>query len=205
MLVAWLSLAPLALGQVDPESVEPSLEYSLMVNDQVVRLTPGTPVKLKGSFTAPTVKLVPDDHRTFGYAGVQFQYPSNFAFECDLTEDAVRTWSLDGASCVIMVQQYQAAIEAADLAASLVDQYGEGNAAVTDVSITLVKKKVAGKRVTAKVANSQIIQDVFRVPSAKGTTLLLLQHSPNDDGSVPEERKLMEKLLIDSFAPKAKN
>lgn len=199
MLVFWLGTTSLALGQVDPESVEPVLEFSLQIQDKVVRVTPGEPVKVPGNFSSPTVKLIPDEFRTFSYGGVSFRYPSNFAFECDLTDENVRTWSLDGASCVIMVQQYSVMIEAEQLASSLVDQYGESNAQVSDTTLTLGGKKLPGKRVTAKVASTTIVQDVFQVPSSKGTTLILLQHTPNDDGSVPAERKHMEKLLSDSF------
>ena len=189
-----------AFAKTDPEAVEPPVVYSLQVGDKVVRLKEGEPAELTGTFTNPKLTLTADDFRVFPYAGISFRYPSHFAFEADLEDKNLRRWSLDGNNCVIMVQRYGVEVAMHDLTDALVKQYGENNTVQSDVSLTLAGKKLLGKRITAKLAGSTIVQDVFPIPSAKGSTLLLLlQDTPNDDGTPSDERQLLEKRLVESF------
>jgi hypothetical protein len=203
-LILFLATVQSVIAQADPDSIEPPLGYSLQIGDKTVRLTVDEPVQVNGTFTNPKVKLIPDEFREFNYAGISFQYPSYFAFEADVEEKALRNWSLNGKNCVIMVQHYNAKIALDDLVDALVERYGEKNTQVTDVTMKLAGQKVAGKKIRARVASTIIIQEMFPIASPNGATVLLLQDSPKEDGAASEERQLIEKRIVESFAIKKK-
>jgi hypothetical protein len=200
LLIVFLVSAQPVFAQADPESIEPPVGYSLKVGDKVVRLKEREPAVLDGTFTNPKITLTADDYRVFPYAGVSFQYPSDFAFQAELDDKNLRRWSLDGKNCVIMVQEYGVKIELDDLVNAIAKQYGEGNSVQTEISLTLGGRKLDGKRIKAKLAGSTIVQDVLAIPTTKGAKVMLLQDSPNDDGTPSEERRLLEKRLVESFA-----
>lgn len=206
-MLRQLVVFPLLLGvclaappEVDPESIEPPLGYSLQVGNESISLREGQPVQLTGTFVNPQVKLSSDDFRTFPYAGLSFRYPKDFSFEADFTNPDLRQWSLDGQNCVILIQVVKASVPVSEFADTLTDQYGKQNCQVADVSITLGDHKFKGKRVQAKLVMHTLVQEVFSLPTSAGTRLLLLQDSPKDDGTPSEERKRLGKLLTETFA-----
>lgn len=185
---------------VDPESIEPPLGYSLQVGKESITLREGQQVQLTGTFVNPQLKLSSDDFRTFPYAGLSFRYPKDFSFEADFTNANLRQWSLDGQNCVILIQVLKTSLTVSEFADSLTDQYGKQNCRVTDVSINLGEHKLKGKRIQAKLVMQTLIQEAFLLPSSADTKLLLLQDSPKDDGTPSDERKRLGKLLTETFA-----
>lgn len=188
------------IAQTDPESIEPPLGYSLQVGDKVIRLKEGEPAQLAGTFANPKITLTSDDYRVFPYAGISFRYPSYFAFEADSKSKTLHTWVLSGNDCKIMIHQYKLKVDTSDLVEALVDRYGKENTVQSDVSLTLAGQTLNGKRIKAKIFGSTFVQDLIPIPSTKGVTILLLQDSPNDDGTASDERRLLEKRLVESFA-----
>ena len=199
LLIVFLVSAQQVFAQSDPESIEPPVGYSLKVGDKVVRLKEREPALLEGTFTNPKITLTADDYRVFPYAGISFRYPSDFAFEADLEDKNLRRWSLDGKNCVIMVQEYGVKIELDDLVDALAKRFGEANTVRSEISLTLGGQRLQGTRIKAKLAGSTIVQDVLSIPTTKGAKVLLLQDSPNDDGTPSDERRLLEKRLVESF------
>lgn len=189
-----------APADVDPESIEPPLGYSLQVGNESISLREGQPVQLTGTFVNPQVKLSSGDFRTFPYAGLSFRYPKEYSFEAKFTTAGLRQWTLDGRNCVVCVQVFKANLTLSELVNSLTDQFGKQNCQVTDVSITLGDHKFKGKRIQAKVVMQTVIQEVFPLPSSAGAKFLALQDLPNNDGTPSDERKRLGKLLTETFA-----
>ena len=80
LLTTLLLLVPASLLLASDKD-EPALSYTLRLDKETVRLTPGKAVEIKGRFDNPTATLVPDTERLFTYGQVTFKYPANFAFE----------------------------------------------------------------------------------------------------------------------------
>src|SRR5688572_8619021 len=106
LLTTLILLVPASLLLASDQE-EPALSYTLRLDKETVRLTPGTAVEIKGRFDNPKATLVPDTERLFTYGQITFKYPANFAFEADFDTEGVKLWTLDGNSFVIMVHQYE--------------------------------------------------------------------------------------------------
>ena len=183
------------------EDTEPPLNFTLKIGGKSVRVVPGTAVAVKGTFTDPEVSLVPDAHRTFGYGGMSFAYPSNFAFETDFTEQGLKSWTLDGSNFVIMVQCYDTVkVAPAELAAVWKQTYGEATTS-EPVSRTFNGKKLDGVRVIATVAGTSFIQDVLALAAEEGSRLLILQDLSPQEKATDDESKQVLKLLDESLKP----
>jgi hypothetical protein len=202
LAVAFSFLAALSSGPVyAAEDTEPPLNYTLKIGDQSVRVVPGVAADVKGTFTDPKVTLVPDDHRTFGYGGMTFAYPSNFAFEADFSTDGLKFWTLDGNNFVIMIHHYEAEkVAPADLAAVMKDSYGDGTK-TEPVSHTFNGNKLAGIRILATVAGTSLIQDILALPAKKGSRVLILQDLSPQEKVSDDESKQVFKLLGETLAP----
>ncbi|RYD64611.1 MAG: hypothetical protein EOP83_09325 [Verrucomicrobiaceae bacterium] len=191
----------LAAGNSLPaaENVEPPLNYTLKIGDQNVRLVPGTEAAIKGTFTNPTVTLVPDDHRIFIYGGVTFGYPSDFAFEADFGEKGLKTWTLDGSDSVIMLHYYETEkVTPADIATSLKGVFGKDTKS-EPTSQTFNGKKLTGVRINATVAGSTFFQDILALPTEEGSRLLILQDRPKEAKVSEDETKKVMKLLNETL------
>lgn len=201
----WLAVACLLPFSASPlsaaEDAEPPLNFTLKIGGQSVRVVPGTPVAVKGAFADPEVTLVPDAHRTFGYGGMNFAYPSNFAFEADFTEKGLKSWTLDGSNYVIMVQCYETVkVTPAGLAAVLKQTYG-GTTKSEPVSHSFNGKKLEGVRVMATVAGTSFTQDVLALPAEKGSRFLILQDLSPQEKTTDAESKQALKLLGETLKP----
>lgn len=181
------------------EALEPPLNYTLKMGERTVRLVPGTEVELKGTFTNPKLTLVPDDHRLFTYGGVTFGYPSDFAFEADFSEKGLKSWTLDGSDCVIMIHCYETEkTTPAAIAESLKGVYGE-DSKTEPISHTFNGKKLSGVRVHATVAETTFFQDILALPSDQGSRLLILQDLPKHAKVSDAETKKVMKLLNETL------
>lgn len=185
---------------IDPEAIEPPLGYSLQIAEKTVRLRAGESIKLEGTFHNPEVKLVADEYRTFSGAGISFRYPATYGFQADLDDENVRLWTLDGNDVVILVQAFKGKLSSSNIMDNLIASYGKENCQVTEATITLAGQMRKGQRLQAKVATTTVVQEVFSLPAASGSLLMILQDSPNDDGTQSNDRKIVGKLLTESFA-----
>lgn len=183
------------------EDTEPPLNYTLKIGDESVRIVPGVAVDVKGAFTDPVVTLVPDAHRSFGYGGMTFSYPSNFAFEADFSTNGLKMWTLDGNNFVIMVHHYEAeSVAPADLAAVMKKSYGAGTKS-EPVSHTFNGHKLAGVRIRATVAGTSLIQDILALPAKQGGRILILQDLSPQEKVSDDESKQVLKLLGETLKP----
>jgi hypothetical protein len=181
------------------EDVEPPLNYTLKIGDQSTRLVPGTEAEVKGTFTNPKITLVPDEHRTFTYGGVTFGYPSNFAFEADFSEAGLKSWTLDGSDCVIMLHRYETEkVTPKELIVSLKAAYGE-KSKTEPITHTFNGKKYSGMRIHASLADTKFFQDVIALPSEKGSCIMILQDLPTNAKVSDAETKQVMKLLNETL------
>jgi hypothetical protein len=196
-LMANLSSSPVSVA----EDTEPPLNYTLKIGDQSVRVVPGVAAEVKGTFTNPKVTLVPDAHRTFGYGGMAFAYPSNFAFEADFSTNGLKSWTLDGNNFVIMIHHYKAEeVAPADLAKVMMQSFGGGTKS-EPVSRTFNGNQLAGVRILATVAGTSLIQDILALPAKNGSRVLILQDLSPQEKVSDDESKQVLKLLGETLKP----
>jgi hypothetical protein len=83
------------------QTAEPPQRFTLLVNGQpqIVRTDQEFSLNVTGE---TKLKLTVDPNRSFEYGGLQFDYPSSFAFEAEILSDSA-TWSLDGSTVVLMI------------------------------------------------------------------------------------------------------
>ena len=199
LLTALLLLVPASLLLASDKD-EPALSYTLRLDKETVRLTPGKAVEIKGHFDNPTATLVPDTERLFTYGQVTFKYPSNFAFEADFDTEGVKLWTLDGNSFVIMVHQYESVeMTPKGFADQLKGLYGSGTR-IENRAYTFNGQKYSGIRVHVNIASQKLIQDVLALPAKKGSRLLILQDDPPTEKQ-SDESKTVLKLLDETLKP----
>jgi len=181
------------------EQDEPSLVYTLQIDDQKIRVVPGQEIEIMGAFENPKVTLVPDKARLFTYSGITFKYPSQFAFEADFETAGVKMWSLDGNDCVIMVQQYEALqMTPQTFSEILKESYGP-ETKLENKSYRFNGQQYSGVRVRVSLAGTALIQDVIALPTKKGSRLLVLQDLPPEEKVSQDESKFVLKLLDETL------
>jgi len=199
LLTTLMLLLPATL-LLASDKEEPVLSYTLRLDKETVRLTPGKAVEIKGRFDNPMATLVPDTERLFTYGQVTFKYPANFAFEADFGTEGVKLWTLDGNAFVIMVHQYESVeMTPKAFADQLKGLYGAGTR-IENKSYTFNGQKYSGVRVHVDIASQKLIQDVLALPAKKGSRLLILQDDPPSEKQ-SDESKTVLKLLDETLKP----
>ena len=106
IIASTLALMLCSGALVASEDKEPELGYTLLVDDQPIRLQPNKETVIAGIFTNLHVRLIPEQERHFTYGGFSFKYPAHFGFEADFRTPGLKLWTLSGNDFVIMVQKY---------------------------------------------------------------------------------------------------
>ena len=180
------------------ETEEPKLSYELLIGEKRVDITADNETVVEGDFSNPKIRLIPSKVRLFNYAGISFEYPSNFAFEADLTTPGIKIWTLDGNDNVIMIQKHAGKIELSELMMELKTLYGEG-VEPAKVKHMLGGKEYSGLRVKLELATIKIIQDYIQLPCKDGSLVMMVQDFPIEEKISDAEIKNVLKLLNTSF------
>ena len=185
------------------ESIEPPLKYSVKVGNETATLFEGVPVRIDGTFTNPTVAIIPDSSRVFPYQGVKFRYPKTFTFEADVDDPASKTWVLSGNDIKITYSVYQGTLSTKDFADSMLDQFGRENSEIVDkqATITLGQEKLSGISLRTTLAGHKMQIDIYSVPSrGSETRILMFQDSLDDSGNRSEEGSRVLAEIGSSFS-----
>jgi hypothetical protein len=198
VLLAALVAAPALAGEAD----EPPAAYFFELGGKAVPIELDKPFDLKALGSEKSVTLRVGPNRKFTYAGVEFLYPRQYAWEAEL-EKNLATWTLSGNDCKVMVHRYPGISDVAPMvngiAQSMLKQFKLEGQKPTDVKLELQGGKLTGKRIEILVATHRIFTEVYGMKSAGGVVLLVLQDSPTESGGQSPERVEMGKLLAQSF------
>lgn len=187
------------------ENAEPALKYSVKVGDKTVMMAEGETATVEGTFNNPTIKFTAEPYRVFPYQGVTFNYPRSFGFQAELEDPDSKTWTLSGNDFIIMYFVINASLTAADFADNMMSQFGPENTKVVNenASITLGQQELSGTSIRISIAEHSLAVDIYRVPSAEGTTrLLVFQDSLDDSGNGSKEKADAMRLIKSSFGLK---
>lgn len=206
----WIALILLAftaiavardMGQMTKlEKVEPPLEFILDIDGQKFPLTADSPTKLTLAGKQVTANLTIKEDRLFSIEGLSFRYPRQHSLEVDPT---MAQWTLDGNNSVILVQRTGPELKPQDLvtatAAELRTQFGRANVKQAKGAVTLGGKKYETTRLSFKIASNSINQDILGISTPKATFLVMIQDSPQDNGTPSEEAAKVLELLDKTF------
>jgi hypothetical protein len=199
IIASTLALVLCSGALVAAEDKEPELGYTLLVDDQPIRLQPNKETVIAGTFTNLHVRLIPEQERHFTYGGLSFKYPAHFAFEADFRTPGVKLWTLNGNDFVIMVQKYDdLGIGPGQLVSQLKKKYGEATK-TSKISHRLNGREYSGIRISVELATIRLFQDVLEIPTEKGSRLLMLQDLHAEEKVSGEEAKTVLRLLNETL------
>jgi len=184
------------------EKKEPPIQYTLTIGDETVSLTEGQTVAVEGTFANPTIRLTADPHRQFSRRGISFEYPRHFTFEADFDDPDEPNWTLSGNDFKIMLLIIVGRVSAAQLAESMIDQFGEDACSISESQsrITLGQHELSGTTVRLHLADHDFSQQIYRVEhEGEMTKMLILQDYVDAKGRHTREGKKCLKLLKSSF------
>jgi len=182
------------------ETREPPMKYRVDLDGKVFAIAEGESMKLDGTWTDPTIRIVADPHRRFSYGGVSFLYPRGFTFEADVDDPDSRSWILSGNDFTIMVFVLSGRITPEAYADSVAGRFGDENCKRSALPEDLLGRKIHGTRLDVRVVGHRLTIDVFALPAVEGTRLLVLQDSPDESGRESRESRETMAVLRQSMA-----
>ncbi len=191
--VICLAAASPTTSAQDPE---PPQSFQLVVDGKPFDITAGEEIEIEASGKA-RVKLIVSPTRAFGYGGLSFLYPGNFSWECEHNDGSMQ-WLLDGNDVVLMILGFDEIELAADEFAQSIGQAYE-ESSVNPCSASIGGSTMRGSELRATVANQEISQQVYAIPTEGGSRLIVIQDSLQDDGQHTAEYQNVLELLDKSF------
>lgn len=201
MLISLTAAPPTGVGQ-ESDSQEPPLRFRVRIADKTLSLSEGEMQSLEGKFDNPQVRITIEPTRRFAKQGVEFDYPRAFVFEADTADAHFKNWTLSGNDLRIMLFVFDNPISAAEQAESIVAEFGEGVAEITDrdLKLQLGTRTCRGVALTAAVAGTRMRMEVYELPQrGNASRLLLLQDTLNEQDQGTAEGAAARKLLSTSF------
>ena len=191
------------------ETREPPLELDVEIAGQRLTVRAGEefaiPVNKTGGASSRG-RITPRPTRLFRTGELSFRYPSGHTFEYELDEEPPVTtiWTFDGNDNVIILTRFHEAIDEGELIKGSVqgalEQYDPKDTTVVDASIKLAGREVKGKRITTKIGDYQVVQEMFViVATGDRPYVLTIQDMPDEDGKQTAETRAAVELLKQSF------
>jgi hypothetical protein len=183
---------------------EPPMIFYLEAGGKKTPIELDKPFKLEVLTSAPTATLRVEPYRVFPYAGISFRYPRSFTFEANFENRGVRIWSLEGPSHLIMVQEYPGALNHAAIRGTvlggLTKTYADAKKLrESDMTLKYNGGTLNGRRLEMEMAGTLLHQDLFSFANGKASVVLMLQDTPNSDGTPSAGRIIAEKMLRESL------
>jgi hypothetical protein len=176
------------------DTKEPPVKYRLEVDGKVYPAVEGEAVKITGTLMNPTVKIVAEPFREFGYGGVSFQYPRAFTFEADVKDRDYKSWILSGNDFKIMYFLLDEKTTPDSYADEMIKQFGQKNATKSAMKSDVLGGNRDGVRIDVTLAGHKMTMDILCVPFAGGTRVIVLQDAPKSGQSSPEAKAALPVL-----------
>ena len=198
-VAAFLVAATVQAGPGKDPKAPPEL-FLLEVDGKPVPIEIDKPLVIGIGDRKVKLRLTARPYRVLTAGGVRFRYPRGLVFEYDGSE-GIPSWSLDSPEFAIMLHKQEEG-EAGDVLAEFVEailsEYEQRKTRVSGARIELGGREFAGRRIDTVLAGEKVSQEVFVIPHAKATYLLILQFFP-EDGEIPADAAAAFKLLRESF------
>ena len=207
-LALWPALVPAARGEGEDlvSRSEPPLELYLEVEGREVPIALDRKLELAAPGGKLSLTLRGRPWRTLTLPTLTLRYPRAYHFEY-VREEHHEQWTLNGSDTLAMLFHVPQAPGAEDgevcqvFAQSMREQYGQNGRMEETAGLQLGGIELPGRRIRATLAGTiTIIQDVYaRVHGDGSCTVVVLQHTPTDQGVEPSETRLLRQQLVESL------
>ena len=199
ILSLLVALAPLQ----EEDAKEPPAVFSVEAGGKTVSAELDKAFELDTPGGKTTVKIRLEPYRQFSRAGLSFKYPTKFLFEADLDTKGVVIWTLEGSSCVVLVQRFDDRDDPAavlkEVVKGMIDGFGKANVREGAATLEAGAEKLKGTALRIKVAGESVNYRLFAFASGKNTVILSLQDSPGEDGAPSADAKAVDALLKETL------
>jgi hypothetical protein len=185
-----------AADKNEPTDGEPPVEYVLNVDGQDVAINAGQTVKVKVGDREVQLRLTPSPQRVLKLpGGLSLRYPAHYTYESNQTDKDAPQWTLHGRHTLIIITRVKGAIEpaVADTVDDLTRQFKDVRQ--SEVQLNVGGHPTKATKIDFTVVTQKLRHYVFGLTGGGGTYLVILQETPNDDGSSDDETKELINLL----------
>jgi hypothetical protein len=181
--IILLSTTLLLSGHVAVSQDEPVSRFEVIVQGKTMVVDEGDTIQVNG---VPTI-IRATKVKTFRLEGLEFEYPRDFAYTFS-SENAYRTWSLDGNNVVIMLFEFPAKVDLNVLAKEIVKKFGKKNCKIQDQKLKMDHLELKGKRIKVDMLGAQLTYDLYPLTlDSQKMHVLTFQDTKLDNGSDSEE------------------
>lgn len=178
------------------DTLEPPAVYRLYVNGKPYRVQLGKEFKLNVDGEAK-LKLLASPTRRFTYAGLDFAYPMHFAFEAEFNQES-KIWTMEASDVTLMVVAFpKTKTTHKEFAQEITSAWEESN--FTPTKLKVAGATLNGTKAVSLVAGFEIHQFVYSIPTSRGSRLLVIQDSLDDEGKPTDEYKKVVGLFRTKF------
>ncbi len=177
------------------QSIEPPDQYLLKVDGQEFPIELNKLSQLSVKFSNPKIILTVKPTKVFDYGGVYFEYPRYYTFEASLCNKNFKGWTLSGNDAKIMIYNYQTVVGHKAMANIMLEQYGPQKCKLEKCKMIIPNRVLHGTRVVAKIGKITLFQEIYSFKHASGSTLLILQDSPENEDAASAEATILMKML----------
>jgi hypothetical protein len=164
----FLASILLFLSAVALSQDEPSLKIQVIADNRIISINDGDTIQLQGH----PVVIRTEKMKTFKLAGLQFEYPRDYAYKFEEVND-FRSWILDGNNFVIMIFEFGEKAELGKFTREMVRKFGKKNCTVEDRTIQLDDRMLKGNRINVNLLGAKITFDIFPLSLAENKTHII--------------------------------
>jgi hypothetical protein len=180
-------------------SAEPMDSYSLEIDGKEYPVFTDRLSAVKSEKGDFQVKLKVAPFKTFSMEGISLEYPRHFSFEADTADKDVMLWNLSGSNTILMIQKYGEEMSHEIMGNMLQQRFGAENSKLAETEMELLGARQKGTRVLTTIGDSSITQDIFSFKYGKGSILLILQDSVDQQGHGSEEGTRFRETVSRTF------
>lgn len=188
-----LTISQISVAQEATDDT-PKAVFIMTIDGKEYRLSQDELLKLDSTFTNPSISIRLAPYKTLKLDMISFDFPSYFSFEKDI-DIGYKSWVLNGNNFIVMVFSLEFGSSINDFLEQLIIGFGVENCKIDTAKMTLGGKKFKGKKVTVTLVGQQFEMTVIELATKEGTSFLVFQGSPEENGDVSKEEKETLKVI----------
>jgi hypothetical protein len=203
----WLFGVALPLAAAEPPGPDNSEalieEYTLELDGKSIDVRAGQESIVDVGGKKVRAKLTAKPDKLFRAGGVSFRIPREYSLEIGKEPDGTQTWTFDGNNGIVHLARFPNAVPPKQVVRDAVNrlkaQYGETNVKTKDASLKLGGRVHPGTRLTVRIAGQTSTQDISAFETGGVTFVVMVQETPQEDGSSGAEVRRVRELLATTF------
>jgi len=182
------------------ESKELPLRLTVEVNGKKIAAVENTEFVLSGEYKDAKVVVKTADSRDFKYAGLSFEYPTNYSWTADVANEDYKIWTMSGDMGVINVYEVDEEFNSDEYIQQVVEELDNDDYDQVDFTMEMGGVEYKGQRFTFKYLDVPYTRDIFELPlrNGKARMLILEDFLPEENPDYPHLKKAYD-LMVKTF------